>query len=64
VTGTYLRADNPFLQQVLRIVFGILEQSQRSWHERIATAAGLKVTEVEYSEQPVRTQGIIAEKPT
>jgi hypothetical protein len=64
VTGTCLRTDNPFLQQVLRTVFGILEQGQRSWHERITTATGLKVTEVEHGEQPVRTQVVIAEKPT
>ena len=62
VTGTSLCADSPFLQQVLRFVFGILEQSQHPWHERIATTAGLKVTEVEHGEQPVRTQVIIAEK--
>jgi ubiquinone/menaquinone biosynthesis C-methylase UbiE len=64
VTGTYLRTDNPFLQQAFRIVFGILEQSQRPWYERMATAAGLKVTEAEHGEQPIRTQVIIAEKPT
>jgi ubiquinone/menaquinone biosynthesis C-methylase UbiE len=62
VTGTCLYADNPFLQQVFRAVFGTLEQSQRSWHERTATAAGLKVTELEHGEQPVRTQVVIAEK--
>jgi len=64
VTGASLRADNPFLQQVFRIVFGILEQGQRSWHERITATAGLKVTEVEHGEQSVRTQIIIAEKLT
>jgi len=64
VTGTCLRTDNPFLQQVLRTVFGILEQGQGSWHERVTTAAGLKVTEVEHGEQSVRTQVVIAEKPT
>jgi hypothetical protein len=64
VTGTCLYADNPFLQQIFRIVFGILEQNQRPWYERTATAARLKVTEVEHGEQPVRTQVIIAEKPT
>jgi ubiquinone/menaquinone biosynthesis C-methylase UbiE len=64
VTGTYLYADNPLLQQVFRIVLGTLEQSQRSWPERIAVTAGLKVTAVEHGEEPVRTQVIIAEKPT
>ena len=62
VTGTYLYTDNLFLQQVFRIVFGTLERSQGSWHERITSAAGLKVTEVEHGEQPVRTQVVIAEK--
>ena len=64
VTGTSLHADNWFLQWVFRIIFDTLEQSPSSWHERITTAAGLKVTEVEHGEQPLRTQVIIAEKPT
>jgi ubiquinone/menaquinone biosynthesis C-methylase UbiE len=64
VTGTYLYTDNPFLQRVLRIVLGTLEQSQHLWHERITAAVGLKVTEPEHGEQPVRTQVIIAEKLT
>ena len=64
VTGISLRTDNRFLQQVVRIVFGNLEQDQHSWHERVAAAAGLKVTEVEHGEQPVRMPVIIAEKPT
>jgi ubiquinone/menaquinone biosynthesis C-methylase UbiE len=64
VTGTCLNADNPFLQQAFRIVFGFLEQSQRPWYERMATVAGLEVTEIEHGEQAVRTQVIIAEKPT
>jgi ubiquinone/menaquinone biosynthesis C-methylase UbiE len=64
VTGAYLYTDNLFLQQVLRIVLGTLEQSQHSWRERITTAVGLKVTELEHGEQSVRTQVIIAEKPT
>ncbi len=64
VTGTCLRTDNPFLQQVLRIIFGTLEQSQHSWHEIISATARLKVTEVEHGEQPIRTQVVIAEKLT
>jgi ubiquinone/menaquinone biosynthesis C-methylase UbiE len=62
VTGTCLRADNRFLQQVFRIVFGTLEQGQRSWHERISTAVRLKVTETGHGEQPVRMPVVIAEK--
>jgi len=64
VTGTSLHADNWFLQWVFRIIFGALEQSPGLWHERITTAVGLKVTEIEHGEQPVRTQVVIAEKPT
>ena len=64
VTGTYLRTDNPFLRHVLRTVFGIVEQSQRSWHDRITSTVGLQVTEVEHCKQPLRTPIIIAEKPT
>ena len=64
VTGASLHADNWFLQQIVHIVFGDLERSQPSWHGRVATAAGLKVTEIEHGDQPVRTQVIIAEKPT
>lgn len=64
VTGISLRADNRFLQQALRIVFGALEQGQLLWYERIFAAAGLKVTEVEDSEQPIRMPIIIVEKPT
>jgi ubiquinone/menaquinone biosynthesis C-methylase UbiE len=64
VTGISLRTDNRFLQQVLCIVFGVLEQSQHSWHERITSTVGLKVTEVEHGEQSVRMPVIIAEKPT
>jgi len=63
MTGASLHADNWFLQWVFHTVFGILEQSQGPWYERIANAAGLKVTAVEHGEQPVRTQVIIAEKP-
>ncbi len=64
VTGTSLHADNRFLQLIVRLVFSDLEQSQPPWHERTAASAGLKVTEIEHGEQPVRTQVIIAEKPT
>jgi ubiquinone/menaquinone biosynthesis C-methylase UbiE len=64
VTGTCLYANHPLLQQMFRIVFAILEQNQRPWYERTATAARLKVTAIEHGEQPVRTQVIIAEKPT
>jgi ubiquinone/menaquinone biosynthesis C-methylase UbiE len=64
VTGTCLYADNWFLQWVFHTVFGILEQSQGPWYERIANAAGLKVTAVEHGEQPVRMPVIIAEKLT
>jgi ubiquinone/menaquinone biosynthesis C-methylase UbiE len=64
VTGTCLYADNPFLQRVFRTLFDTLEQSQHSWYESITTTAGLRVTELEHGEQPVRTQVIIAEKQT
>jgi len=64
VTGASLRTDNWFLRRILCIVFGSLEQGQGSWHERISTTAGLEVTEIEDSEERVRTQVIIAEKPT
>jgi ubiquinone/menaquinone biosynthesis C-methylase UbiE len=64
VTGASLHADNWFLQLLGRIVFGNLERSQPSWRERAATAAGLQVTEIDHGEHPIRTQVIIAEKPT
>lgn len=63
VTGISLCTDNWFLRQVLRIVFDTLEQGQHSRPERAATAAGLRVTEVEHGEQAVRMPAIIAEKP-
>ncbi len=63
VTGAGLRTDSRLLQQLLGLVFGNLEQGQHSWHERVAAAAGLKVTEIEAGEQPVRMPILIAEKP-
>jgi len=63
VTGASLHADNWLLQLIVRIVFSDLEQSQLPWQEKVAIAAGLKVTEIEHSGPSVRMQIIIAEKP-
>jgi len=62
VTGVGLRTDSRFLQQLLCTVFGNLEQGQNAWHEKVAATAGLKVTEIEDREQPIRVPVIIAEK--
>ena len=63
-----LDTDSRFLRQVMGFVFGVAGESVLARYERMATAAGLRVTVTERSgkglSKRVRIPVVIAEKHT